>query len=94
MVGAFIPSGGGAHWALLIRLITFASPWRWGSSSTGRTLAFHPASYQVATLGFSFSLQVDAIGPWLAILTAFLTPLAIGFSFGSIQEREPNTTRG
>src|SRR6202035_3101413 len=91
VVGAFIPNGAQArHWALLIGLVTFAISVALGYEfyRIGTPLGFHPVSYQVASLGFSFSLHVDAIGLWLTILTAFLTPLATAFSFGSIQERE------
>jgi NADH-quinone oxidoreductase subunit M len=45
-------------------------------------------SYQITALHFGFSLRVDAISLWLVILTTFLTPLAILFSFGSIRDRE------
>lgn len=95
VVGAFIPSGAQArHWALLIGLITFAISVALGvefyrlPADSPFGLGFHPAGFEITSLGFSFSLHVDAIGLWLAILTAFLTPLAIAFSFGSIQERE------
>src|SRR5207237_8017589 len=39
------------------------------------------------TLGFSINLGVDAIALWLVILTAFLMPLSIAASFGSIKDR-------
>ena len=93
VVGAFIPDGRQArHWALLIGVITFAISVALGvefyRGNPGSALVFHPASYQITALGFGFNLRVDAIGLWLAILTAFLTPLAIWFSFGSIVDRE------
>jgi len=42
----------------------------------------------LSTLGFSLNLGVDAISLWLVILTAFLMPLSIAASFGSIKDRE------
>jgi NADH-quinone oxidoreductase subunit M len=91
MVGAFISHGGHArHWALLISLVTFAVSVAIGVEfyRAGGALIFRPESYQIHDLGFGFSLRVDAISLWLVILTTFLTPLAILFSFGSITERE------
>jgi NADH-quinone oxidoreductase subunit M len=91
LIGAFIRHAGHArHWALMISLVTFAVSVAIGVEfyRAGGPLGFHPISYQIASLGFGFSLRVDAISLWLAILTTFLTPLAIAFSFGSIQDRE------
>src|SRR5207253_9592441 len=54
-------------------------------------VAFAPETVSRCTLGaigFSINLGVDAIGLWLVLLTAFLMPLAIAASFGSIRDRE------
>jgi len=91
LTGAFIRSGAHArHWALMVSALTFLVSVALGVEfyRAGAPLWFHPDSYQVATLGFGFNLRVDAIGLWLAILTTFLTTLAIWFSWGSIRERE------
>ena len=91
VVGAFIRSGAHArHWALLTSSITFAISVAIGIEYYRQSgvLVFNPESFRVSTLDFGFSLRVDAIGLWLAILTALLTPLSIAFSFGSIVERE------
>ena len=45
----------------------------------------NPVSVQ--QVGFSFRLGIDSISLWLLLLTAFLQPLAIAASFGSITER-------
>jgi len=42
----------------------------------------------MSTIGFSVNLGVDSISLWLILLTAFLMPLAIAASFGSIKDRE------
>lgn len=42
----------------------------------------------LSTIGFSVNLGVDSISLWLILLTAFLMPLAIAASFGSIKDRE------
>src|SRR4051812_13957620 len=39
-------------------------------------------------IGFTFRLGVDGVSVWLVALTAFLQPLAVAASFGSIKERE------
>jgi NADH-quinone oxidoreductase subunit M len=44
--------------------------------------------YEIQSLGFGLHLRLDAVSLWLAILTTFLTPLAIAFSFDSIRDRE------
>lgn len=90
-LGAFLPNPRLARsWALIVSLATFVISVILGIEfyRLGTPLTFHPDNYQVQSLGFGFSLRVDAIGLWLAILTAFLQPLVIGFSFGSIAERE------
>jgi NADH-quinone oxidoreductase subunit M len=90
-LGAFLPNPRLArNWALIVSLATFVIAVILGIEfyRLGAPLTFHPDNYQVQSLGFGFSLRVDAIGLWLAILTAFLQPLVIGFSFGSITERE------
>ena len=96
VIGAFIRNGGMArHWALLVSLVTLAVAiaigvdyYRIDPAGGIASLSFRPDSFQIPSLGFGFNLHVDAIGLWLMILTAFLTPLAIAFSFGSIVERE------
>ena len=90
-LGAFLPNARIArNWALLISLATFAIAVALGIEfyQLGTPLIFRPDNYQVQSLGFGFNLHVDAIGLWLAILTAFLQPLVIGFSFGSVTERQ------
>ena len=92
VVGALFRSGRFArHWALLVSLATFAVSVAIGHefyhAGVG-PLVFHPEAYQIQSLGFGFSLRVDAISLWLVILTTFLSPLAILFSFGSIRDRE------
>src|SRR2546421_4825229 len=42
----------------------------------------------LSTMGFSINLGVDAVAMWMVILTAFLMPLSIAASFGSIKDRE------
>jgi NADH-quinone oxidoreductase subunit M len=90
LVGAFIRSGAHArHWALLASTLTFVVSVALGVEFYSRgMLSFNPESYQIASLGFSFSLRMDAVSLWLCILTALLTPLSIAFSFGSIVDRE------
>jgi NADH-quinone oxidoreductase subunit M len=51
----------------------------------------HPGTVENLTLknlGFAIDLGVDAISLWLILLTAFLMPLSIAASFGSIKDRE------
>jgi NADH-quinone oxidoreductase subunit M len=90
LVGAFIQSGRHARqWALLASTLTFVVSVALGVEFYRHgALGFHPETYQVASLGFGFSLHLDAISLWLCILTALLTPLSIAFSFGSIADRE------
>src|SRR5205807_4565068 len=77
------------NWALAVSLATFAIAVGLGVQFYHMgTLSFRPENFQVQSLGFGLTLRVDAIGLWLAILTAFLQPLVIGFSFGSIVDRE------
>jgi len=40
------------------------------------------------TIGFAVNLGVDSISLWLILLTAFLMPLSVAASFGSIKNRE------
>ena len=40
------------------------------------------------SIGFAFSLGIDAISLWLILLTVGLTPLAIAASFDSIKDRQ------
>src|SRR4051794_22453504 len=42
----------------------------------------------ITSIGFSFKLGVTAVGLWLMVLTAGLTPLAIAASFESIKDRQ------
>ena len=91
LLGAFLPNPRLARsWALLVSLATFAVAVALGVQlyEAGGVLSFRPESYQVESLGFGLFLRMDTIGFWLALLTAFLQPLVIGFSFGSITERE------
>lgn len=90
VLGAFLPNPRVARgWALLVSLATFAIAVALGVEFyRNGPLVFHPESYRVASLGFAFSLRMDAISMWLVILTTFLQPLVIGFSVGSISERE------
>src|SRR5437588_4692569 len=82
------------NWALAVSLATLLVAVligvRFASLADGGTLSFgrDSGSVQIASLKMSFFLGVDSISLWLVILTAFLTPLAIAASFGSIQERE------
>jgi len=91
VTGAFFSSGPHArHWAMLVSLATFAVSVALGHEfyHAAGPLVFHPEAYQISSLGFGFNLRLDAISLWLVILTTFLTPLAILFSFGSIRDRE------
>src|SRR2546421_2235254 len=45
-------------------------------------------SLSIEQFGFHLALGVDSISFWLVLLTALLTPLAIGASFESIRERQ------
>jgi len=90
VVGAFIHNGPHArHWALMISVITFAVSVVLGFQFYhGASLEFFPVGYEIQSLGFGLHLRLDAVSLWLAILTTFLTPLAIAFSFDSIRDRE------
>ena len=91
LVGCVVTNARAArNWALLASTVTFFVSVALAIEyySQPGILVFHPDSWQVASLGFGFSLRVDAISLWLAVLTALLTPLSIAFSFGSITERE------
>src|SRR4051812_36802831 len=46
------------------------------------------AGVEVSAIHFTFRLGVDGVSLWLVALTAFLQPLAVAASFGSIKERE------
>jgi NADH-quinone oxidoreductase subunit M len=56
--------------------------------SDGVKFIFLGGVFQVHDIGFAFSLGIDAIGVWLVLLTALLSPLAIAASFGSVRERQ------
>lgn len=90
ILGAFIRNGANArHWALMISVITFAVSVGLGIEFYRHgPLGYQPADYQIEALKFGFNLHLDAVSLWLVVLTTFLTPLAILFSFGSITERE------
>jgi NADH-quinone oxidoreductase subunit M len=62
-----------------------------GVMSKHYRISFSPETVDKLTLntiGFSINLGVDAISLWLVLLTAFLMPLAVAASFGSIKDRE------
>src|SRR5882724_7494750 len=84
-LGAFIKNGANArHWALMVSVLTFAVSVGLGIEFYQHgALWYEPAGYQIESLGFGFNLHIDAVSLWLVILTTFLTPLAIAFSFGS-----------
>jgi NADH-quinone oxidoreductase subunit M len=91
LIGAFIRHGGHArHWALMVGVITFAVSVALGVDfyRSGGPLDFSPQSWEIASIGFSFHLRMDAVSLWLTILTTLLTPLSVAFSFGSIRDRE------
>src|SRR6185295_19283966 len=46
------------------------------------------SAFHIASIDFGLRLGADAVSMWLVILTAFLSPLAIAASFGSIRDRE------
>ena len=90
IVGAFIKNGANArHWALMVSTLTFVVSVALGVEFYSRgALGYHPLGYQIPSLGFSFSLHLDAVSLWLSILTTLLTVCSILFSFGSIADRE------
>ncbi len=98
IVGALLPGGKGARaWALLVSLGTagIAAALAYGFFTSDSTSQFRitfsresVSYYAVSIIGFSPNMGVDAVSMWLILLTAFLTPLAILASFGSIKVRE------
>ncbi len=93
VIGALLPDGKPARaWALLISLITAALsalltmcfPWT-GDARITQSLG---DTFILQNLNFGLRLGADAVSMWLIILTAFLSPLAIAASFGSIRDRE------
>src|SRR4051812_17410028 len=103
IVGAFVPGTAARTWALFVSLVTailaavlayhFFNAADGAGAGSG---AFYRISLSrgvvdkvtISAIGFPANMGVDAISTWLIILTAFLTPLAIAASFGSIKERE------
>src|SRR5437762_558267 len=94
LLGALLPDGKPARgWALFVSLLTAVAtaalawqfPWNTGDrisyGFTGQN------AFQIQSLDFGLRLGADAVSMWLVILTAFLTPLAIAASFGSIRDR-------
>src|SRR4051812_4425514 len=69
---------------LLVAVMTVAQFYSEGDADV-RMVLHGPA---VESIGFSFKLGVTAVGLWLMVLTAGLTPLAIAASFESIKDRE------
>src|SRR3954467_14434506 len=91
LLGAFIQNGGHArHWALMVSTITFVISVALAVDFYRQAvpLEFSPDNWEIASIGFSFHLRMDAVSLWLVILTTLLTPLSIAFSFGSIHDRE------
>ncbi|MGB7161355.1 MAG: NADH-quinone oxidoreductase subunit M, partial [Tepidisphaeraceae bacterium] len=100
LVCALLPDAKYARtWALIVSLATaavavvlaFQFPWKGGDSINENRILFGggmESLLQISTIGFSFSLAMDAVGLWLVLLTALLSPLAIAASFESIKERE------
>src|SRR5437588_9534169 len=92
LIGMLMPNGRWARgWGLGVSLLTFLVAVALGIQfymHPDLPLIYQAQTYRVESLAFSLTLRCDAISLWLAILTAFLTPLAIAFSFGSIVERE------
>src|SRR5689334_1212813 len=71
-----------AAYAAYLAVAYFADPGR------GMKFVLGARGFSIADVGFTFGLGMDAIGLWLVLLTALLTPLAIAASFGSIRERQ------
>jgi NADH-quinone oxidoreductase subunit M len=76
-------------WALGVSLVTLLVSIILGSEMMA---ADHHAlgwmGTQIGAVNASFSLFVDPISIWLVLLTTFLMPLVLGFSIGSIHERQ------
>ena len=93
VVCPFLPTGRTSRsWALFVSLATaFVAVLMVVSfdySDRAQPLQFGTNAFEMEDVGFSFRLGVDAISLWLVALTAWLTPLAVAASFGSIRERE------
>src|SRR5437763_1684200 len=92
IVCAFLGPALARGWALFVGLATLAAAIVVAVQlMQGNPPAFHAGVSGVSdmpALGFSFSLGINQISVWLVLLTAFLTPLAIAASFGSIRERQ------
>src|SRR3954470_9266710 len=57
-----------------------------GGAGGGAGVAFPQyAGVGLPAIGFTFRLGVDGVSLWLVVLTAFLQPLAVAASFGSIK---------
>jgi NADH-quinone oxidoreductase subunit M len=78
-------------WALFVSIATFLISVVIASQLSESLLSGGPApeykGEEIAGIGASFHLGVDAISMWLVLLTTFLTPLAIAASFTAITER-------
>jgi NADH-quinone oxidoreductase subunit M len=89
IVCAFLSDGVARCWALFVSLATLAIAIVLGVQvARGNAPVFQSADARIPSLGFSFSLGINPISFWLVLLAAFLTPLAIAASFGSIKERQ------
>jgi NADH-quinone oxidoreductase subunit M len=79
---------------LTLLLAAIALRWFYPASESGErfVLTAHVpwigATQPGATVDIGYRVGVDAIGMWLIVLTAFLTPLAIASSFTAVRERE------
>src|SRR5881396_2709757 len=81
------------RWALLISVATavyavYIAIQFFRASPDGMMFAFNGGVLSIPDIGLAFGLGVDAIGLWLVLLTALLSPLAVAASFGSIKERQ------
>ncbi len=93
-VGAFLQGRAARNWGLIVSLATLAC-------GLGLAFNFNYAAggdvfragadttlFALNDIGFSLSLGMNSISLWLSLLTVGLMPLAIWFSFGSINHRE------
>lgn len=95
LAAALLPKGATKAVALGTSLVSFAVSLvvLAGFNSTQAGYQFVEAVPWIQQFGIGYKVGVDGISLWLMLLTTFIFPIAIWFSFGSIHERERNTTR-
>ncbi len=74
--------------SLITLLVAIIAAFQFYAAPADRPIDLGFTGPALTSIGFSFHLGVDAVSLWLIVLTAFLQPLAVAASFGSIHERQ------